>query len=372
MEFGVTGGIRKRWMERRQPQDGAQDAGGSADVGIFEPPVESILSDNSESAVSEERPPASGGISQFDDSPAPYPADKPSDLSVTMNRLVESTVTSMAFDSAGRFSMPWESASLGSIFKRSLPTDFLDDSLRHLLRGTRVGMADTLSHASTVSVPIFQQQSSSSSYANKRLKYMSLVSSEDDLRSKALSRFRTMVLMDPNATRLGRTLVNFAGFLEPAEVITRIFSDVFAPKSTGTLMKRSHSLWTFCKFLRSKQQGNPFCFMRSSNFGATAPSHFLEAMRFADAMLGFVQPLEITPRIKGAAHAQYVTKRRRKPARVLTLDMVKELERICIHGDLLRNRGPDGMTPCSLQQCRLPSMQTLCCWRPTHQGTRLP
>ena len=154
---------------------------------------------------------------------------------------------------------------------------------------------------------------------------------------------------DPNATRLGRTLVNFAGSLEPAEVITQIFSDVFAPKSTGTLMKRSHSLWTFCKFLRSKQQGNPFsqreatiyqflCFMRSSNFGATAPSHFLEAMRFADAMLGFVQPLEITPRIKGAAHAQYVTKRRRKPARVLTLDMVKELERICIHGDLLRNR----------------------------------
>ena len=301
MEFGVTGGIRKRWMERRQPQDGAQDAGGSADVGIFEPPVESILSDNSESAVSEERPPASGGISQFDDNPAPSrvaqpafqaknPADKPSDLSVTMNRLVESTVTSMAFDSAGRFSMPWDSASLGSIFKRSLPTDFLDDSLRHLLRGTRVGMADTLSHTSTVPVPIFQQQSSSSSYANKRLKYMSLVSSEDDLRSKALSRFRTMVLMDPNATRLGRTLVNFAGSLEPAEVITQIFSDVFAPKSTGTLMKRSHSLWTFCKFLRSKQQGNPFsqreatiyqflCFMRSSNFGATAPSHFLHLCR---------------------------------------------------------------------------------------------
>ena len=199
-----------------------------------------------------------------------------------MNRLVGSTVTSMAFDSAGRFSMPWESASLGSIFKRSLVTDFLDNSLRHLLRGTRVGVADTLSHTSTVPVPIFQQQSSSSSYANKQLKYMSLVSSEDDLRSKALSRFRTMVLMGPNATRLGRTLVSFACSLEPAEAITQIFLDVFAPKSTGALMKRSHSLWTFCKFLRSKQQGNPFsqreatiyqflCFMRSSNFGATAP-----------------------------------------------------------------------------------------------------
>jgi hypothetical protein len=60
----------------------------------------------------------------------------------------------------------------------------------------------------------------------------------------------------------------------------------------------------------------------------------VESLRFADALIGFVlTPLKdlLSPRVTGAAHAFYMTKRIRKPAEVLTVQEIGALEDVCLH-----------------------------------------
>ena len=81
--------------------------------------------------------------------------------------------------------------------------------------------------------------------------------------------------------------------------------------------------------------------MRDSGAGATTPSQFVESLRFADALIGLVlTPLKdlLSPRVTGAAHAFYMTKRIRKPAEVLTVQEIGALEDVCLHGPELHHR----------------------------------
>ena len=73
------------------------------------------------------------------------------------------------------------------------------------------------------------------------------------------------------------------------------------------------------------------CHLRDSGAGSTTPSQLVEALRFADALLGFTQvqlPDMLSARVTGAAHAIYMTKRIRKLAEVLTVAEVSKLEYI--------------------------------------------
>ena len=116
--------------------------------------------------------------------------------------------------------------------------------------------------------------------ARRRLHISRLVQSEDDTRASALKKLRVMVLINPNSTKLGRTLLSFAGTLHSEPVLMQTFVDSFANKATGTLTKRTSSLWQFTAWLHSNKLGDPFsqseenlyryvCHMRSSAMGAT-------------------------------------------------------------------------------------------------------
>ena len=183
--------------------------------------------------------------------------------------------------------------------------------------------------------------------ALSRLHRVRLHRTDDDVRFKALSRLTTLVLIDPSATRLGRSLLNVARTLCTDDEIAASMADVFASKSSGTLLKRFNSTWRFSQWLNKALKGSPFSqpehvvylhvtFLKDSNVGATTASHFVESLNFCDGLLGFCNVKlsdMLSPRVKGSAHAQFLKKRSRKPAELLTVAEVTILEELCIRSE---------------------------------------
>ena len=232
---------------------------------------------------------------------------------------------------------PWEQGPLKKLFSAQTPA-----FLRRNTNVTAVGLFETLT-ASASSEPKSSPMTTSSHVRHRR-RFSRLVQSEDALRRVALSRISTMVLMNPSGTSLGRSLMSFAGTLTTDAELSQVFMDVFAPKSTGTLVKRSNAVWRFSHWLHEHNLGSPFCqseqvlyrylnYLRDTGAGATAASSFVEALRFFDSLLGFkALALKdmLTPRVVGCAHSQFVTKRKRKPAELLTVDEITHLENTCL------------------------------------------
>ena len=160
---------------------------------------------------------------------------------------------------------------------------------------------------------------------------------EDD-RVRAVHRFKVLVLLDPLATRAGRQMTDLAGLCSDDARALDILTDILAPKSTGTLAKRSGALWRYAAFLATRGNDSPFSageeqlyqYLRSlKNEGCTSTaSSLLEALRFANALLVFtkitIAELD-SPRVKGAAHAMFVTKRTRSQAPPIPVEVVKML-----------------------------------------------
>ena len=221
---------------------------------------------------------------------------------------------------------PWQLGPLASLFSK--PKPFWEQ--RHS-RMPLVGLSDHIAASSTSSsIPKPIQQTE---LTIQRIRASRLVSSQDDYRHLALSRFKTMVLLDLDCTRLGQSLRSFAGTLCPDEELCQIFMDVFAPKATGTILKRCNALWRFSCWLQKLCYGSPFCqdektlyryicHLRDSGAGPTTPSQFVEALRFADTLLGFTHTKlsdMLSARVTGAAHSAYMTKRVRNQPKCLLL-----------------------------------------------------
>ena len=220
-----------------------------------------------------------------------------------------------------------------------MPKNLVDKMLGGYLNLPKVGLWDSLeiANSSQASVP---HPANNSVTVARRVKLAPLIQADDDARISCLTRFRKLVLMDLGATKLGRSLTTFAGSLDLSQDLAQIFSDVFAAKSTNTLLKRSGALWRYGVWLSNNDILSPFaqgestlykyvCFLRQTRAGATAASSFIEAMHFADGLLGFTQvelKSEVSSRVKGAAHSQFMKKRKRKPAAVLTVEEIECLE----------------------------------------------
>lgn len=234
---------------------------------------------------------------------------------------------------------PWERGLMAGVFDKkqawSLPKPKISMPM--------VGVMETFTATSHVATePALP--SSSSVFAHQRVKNMRLHKTDDDVRRKSLDRITALMLLDSNATRVGRSLISFAGTLVTDTEIENSITDVFGPKSTGTILKRTNAMWRFSQWLHSQQLGSPFlqpesviykyvCFLKESQAGPTTASHFLEALHFFNGLLGFemVNISDImSARVKGSAHIQFVAKRIRKPAEVLTQSEVQELETIVL------------------------------------------
>ena len=283
--------------------------------------------------------------------PKPKAKVGPSEVLSSVSSAVKRTADEMASMQVHRLisevKQPWQMGPLASLFSKPKP---FWERMQRQNKMSLVGISDHItasSSSSSIPKPIQQTE-----LTVQRIRASRLVTSHDDYRHLALSRFKTMVLLDLDATRLGQSLRSFAGTLCPDDELAQIFKDVFAPKATGTVLKRCNSLWRFSCWLQSQSAGSPFgqgemmlykyiCHLRDSGAGSTTPSQLVEAMRFADNLMGFTQVRlqdMLSARVTGAAHSFFMTKRIRKPAEVLTVTGISELEHICLNDDALHRR----------------------------------
>ena len=81
--------------------------------------------------------------------------------------------------------------------------------------------------------------------AANRLRHSQLVKTDDHVHWEALKKFKTLLLCDPAATKLGRSLVSGVSLLTDEADWSHSLSDAFAGKAVATLAKRSSALWRF-------------------------------------------------------------------------------------------------------------------------------
>ena len=174
----------------------------------------------------------------------------------------------------------------------------------------------------------------------RTVKLLALSAEPDDLVRQSLNKIRLMLESDLAATKLGKVLYTLAEDLNNEDKIRRTLRDTFARKAPATLYKRTNSLWNY--FVRAGS-GNykaalhfteekvyeHVCHLKESA-GSTSPSQFLEALNFFHELWGFLlTPAKelISPRVQGACHSAFVSKRPRMQARPLTAKEATALER---------------------------------------------
>ena len=175
------------------------------------------------------------------------------------------------------------------------------------------------------------------------LQLAALVKSDDDARFEALRKFKVLIMLEPDASQLGRTLLAEASLLKQNAELLATFSDAFASKSTAALVKRASSLWRFATWICNMHLGSVlqpseaviYSYMCHLKLDAapTVASSFLEAWRFLRASVGIrkADPASvISARVAGAARAMLGEKRPLTQADPLPVKMVKALEQIVL------------------------------------------
>ena len=226
---------------------------------------------------------------------------------------------------------PWESSPVTKVFN----PDFLKGP-----GYLRVGLSDAvLGSVARSSSPPRPVPRAIPEFVARRLRMASLNKSDDCLRTGALMKARSLLLYDPPATQLGQSLLNAAGTLVDENQVTQSLMDAFAPKSTNTMVKRFSSLWRYARWCSAKyipplQMTEDtvyeyLCHLRDSGSSASAASSFLEAVAFLHAIAclrGLGSNPQFSGRCKGLERAQLQTRRKRKQACPMTVDMVRALE----------------------------------------------
>ena len=153
--------------------------------------------------------------------------------------------------------------------------------------------------------------SKSKEFAKKRVWLANLIQTPDEARWEALRKFRTLVSLDMDATRLGRTLLGEAVLLRNDENLKKSFSHTFASESI-----------IYRHMLHLESTAKP-----------TVGSGFLEAWNFMHAMVGLTDPgAYLTPsaRIKGVSTGMLQLKAPLRQAHPLSVKMVKALEQVVL------------------------------------------
>jgi len=243
--------------------------------------------------------------------------------------------------SAKRVKLPWETGPLAPVFNTHT------FSRRFEIRPQMVGLADVLNPQPKVraAIPVHDVFQQSQLAVRKRIVLTSYNVKDDELRSRALNRFKVLVCLDLKATGIGRSMLNCLGNLDSSTDVLQVLEDSLANKATGTLLKRASSLWRWANWLASLDKGT--CFdqneatlyqymnhLRDSGSAPTAASHFVEALRFAEQVFKLERMKVhsvLTSRVTGAAHTMFLQKRKLKQAPPFTVEAVSALEAICNH-----------------------------------------
>ena len=182
--------------------------------------------------------------------------------------------------SAKRVKLPWETGPLAPVFNNHT------FSRRFEIRPQMVGLADVLNPQPKVraAIPVHNVFQQSQLAVRKRIVLTSYNVKDDELRSRALNRFKVLVCLDLKATGIGRSMLNCLGNLDSSTNVLQVLEDALANKATGTLLKRASSLWRWANWLASLDKGT--CFdqneatlyqymnhLRDSGSAPTAASH---------------------------------------------------------------------------------------------------
>ena len=176
----------------------------------------------------------------------------------------------------------------------------------------------------------------------RRLGRMRAVQSNDDIRNAAMKRSKVLILLDPEATRLGSSLIQRTQELKEDGYIMQSLSDAFRRPASSTLQKRALSLQNFA--VRSYQMGfdSPwrlneeqmyalFQALREEGVKASTAPHMLEALNFMNGIAVFLfMPLDsvISSRARGVARDLRMTKEPLKQRDPLSLARVRYLEEL--------------------------------------------
>lgn len=172
------------------------------------------------------------------------------------------------------------------------------------------------------------------------------VASETALRARAYERWLLIVKIMPEASDVGRMLLDSSKFLCSNDELSSSIKDVLTPKSTRTLLKRSADLTCYIMWCSQKsippfpvEEGILYGFLcesREKGCAATFPSSIRSAINFVGGMLGMDGALAAgsSKRIAGLVHGCFITKAPLRQMKPLTLDMIEFLERV------VRGSGP--------------------------------
>lgn len=216
----------------------------------------------------------------------------------------------------------------------------LQQSYRSFLGGLpELGIRDTLLNSFEKEVEL-QPLEKIPWTVSRRLAKLRVPKTDADIRDSALKRLKTLVLLDPEATALGSSLVEQGKALASDEVIMQSLADAFRGKASLTLQKRSLSLQTFVVGSYDASIDSPwrlsesqiyklFSDIRDRGSKASTASHILEALRFFHATARFkYMDLEeaLSSRVRGVAQDLKLTKAPLRQRDSLTRSRVEALE----------------------------------------------
>lgn len=244
--------------------------------------------------------------------------------------------------------LPWETGPLAPVFSGKFP-------LQILPRLPLVGIQDISSQSRPTVEEVERKHRhvvSLTGFVKKRTAASKFNISGDDLRVRALGRFKNLICSDLQGTKVGLSLLDRVGKLcEPGELET-IVSDTLSHKSTGTLLKRASSIVRFFTWIVKYRDTSCFRpseqdlydyvnYLRNSGAGATSGAHFEQAFRMCYELLGMVHvdiKSVMSPRVTGAAHSMFLSKRKLKQSSAFSVEAVTVFEDVCLNSEALHKR----------------------------------
>ena len=181
----------------------------------------------------------------------------------------------------------------------------------------------------------------------RRLQRTRVVRSEDEIRDAALQRLKVLILLDPEATALGRSLLKMGMELEGEEKIGQSIADAFRAKASTTLQKRAFSLQAYVMRLwdlgfdspwrlTETQMYSVFCKLRDDGSKPSTAQHVIEALNVFNGICKFIfMSLDdvVASRTRGVARDLALKKGPISQRDPLTLAQVRALETLMVQGD---------------------------------------
>ena len=158
------------------------------------------------------------------------------------------------------------------------------------------------------------------------------------------TKIKNILLLDLEATSLGRSLTSQASRLASEEELGTSIQDAFRAKATATLQKRASSLTRFFTWVMQNDARSPLrfteellygylCHLRTVKAGATSLQGALEALRFFHGIVCLPFNLEsvISSRCQGAARDMQLTKMPLEQKEHLSANALIMLEELMQH-----------------------------------------